>query len=63
MLDSNYNCTNKGVGANKVKPSCKSTSVDTAASFQIRDDLAELPWMDLQRLAEVSAYKPAASDR
>ncbi|MEZ9141726.1 MULTISPECIES: hypothetical protein [unclassified Shewanella] len=37
-------------------------SVDAAASFQNMDVLAELTWMYLQRLAVVSAQKPAAGN-
>ncbi|WP_153916714.1 hypothetical protein [Shewanella sp. TC10] len=40
----------------------KIPSADAAASFQNMDVLAELTWMYLQRLAVVSAHKPAAGN-
>ncbi|BAI99991.1 hypothetical protein SVI_0021 [Shewanella violacea DSS12] len=39
------------------------TGVDTAASFQNMDVLVEPTWKCLRRLAEVSALKPAASNK
>ena len=38
------------------------TSVDTAASFDDMDVIAEPTWKCSRRLTEVSAHKPAASD-
>ncbi len=43
--------------------SCKSASVDAAASFGFKDETAERPGTASQRLAEVPAHKPTAGGR